>query len=302
MELREAEYFITIAHEGSLTRAAERLYVTQPTLTKYLQRLETEAGVPLFQRVGHRLRLTYAGERCLYYAERLRQLNLELTNELADIVRNDAGSLRIGMPPFRCSFVMPAVLPEFHRLYPNVAVTFMEESSAKLDAALLSGDIDLAFYNLSEPVPQLEYEVLERDCVCAILPREHPLARTARPAEDGGLPWISLRDLAEETFILQNRTQRLGRYILHTLRELDIRPKKVLESSNIRAAGLLAASGYGVSFMSGGLLRHFEARDRCAAFRLTDATLPMDFVAAHRAGSYLPRCAGDLVELVKERC
>ena len=71
MELHELDYFVTIAQLGNITKAAQQLYVSQPTLTKSLQRLEEEVGLPLFQRTGRRLVLTYAGERYLARAKEL---------------------------------------------------------------------------------------------------------------------------------------------------------------------------------------------------------------------------------------
>ena len=299
MNLREMEYFAAIAKEKNLTHAAEKLYVSQPTLTKVVQSLEKELGLTLFTHIGKKLQLTFAGERLLDYVQRILLIRSEMDMELSDIRRSNTGRLRVGMPPFRCSFVMPYVLPRFHAMHPNIDLVFMEADSATLDDALLSGDLEVAFYNLSEKNSSLEYDILEADEVFAILPKGHPLRKSA--AVDGdGYPVIHLGDLAGEIFILQSRSQRLGQYLLRELEIQGLHPARITESSNIRAAALLAANGYGVSFMSGGLLRHFEYRDICEAYRLADCHYSMNFTAAMRKDSYLPEYARDLIRLVRE--
>lgn len=300
MDLRELEYFTVIAQEGNLTHAAERLYVSQPTLSKFLQRLEQENGTPLLQHNGKSMSLTYAGRRYLSYAERMLALKRELDNEMAGIRKQDVGSLRVGMPPFRCSFALPGVLPTFHARHAGVEFQIREDSSAALDEALLKGEIDLAFYNMSESRPGLSYELLREDEIFAILPKGHPIGERAVPGEPGQAPGIRLEWLQDEVLILQSHSQRLGQYIRHELKRKRLEPRRVMQSSNIRAGALLAASGYGAAFLSGDLLRHFESLLEFAHYRLLDCSLPVHFVAAWREGSYLPEYAKEFIELMRQ--
>lgn len=296
MELRELEYFIAIARVGNITHAAQQLYVSQPTLTKYLQRLERDLGLPLFERTGRRLLLTHAGERYLARAQEMLNIKRALDAELADIRREDAGEFRVGMPPVRCSFSLPVVLPEFRRLHPNVRIQVLEDSSGALDQALCEGRVDLNFYNFSVPNPLLEYQVLCRDAIYAILPQGHPAGQLAR--RDGPEAFIRLEQLKNEAFLLQKRTQRQGQYLYDLMRRQRVVPEQIQETSNIRAAVSLAANGYGVAFVSGGLLRHFSGLGPFDAYRLEDSH-PLDFVAAWRRGSYLPGYARDFIDLMR---
>ena len=151
MDFKDLEYFAAIARCGNITRAAQQLYVSQPTLSKFLQKLEGDTGLVLFQRAGRRLELTYAGQRYLAHAERLLSQKREMDAELTDLLRADTGVLHVGMPPFRCSFSLPEVLPVFRAQFPQVQFRIEEAPSAELDHKLLEGEIDLAF--LYEPCP-----------------------------------------------------------------------------------------------------------------------------------------------------
>jgi len=163
MDFKELEYFSTIVKCGNLTHAARQLYVSQPTLSKFLQKLEEDLGLVLFQRGSRRLKLTYAGQRYYAHVERILSQKREMDAEMTDILRSDRGVLYVGIPPFRCSFSLPKVLPIFHKEFPQVQFRIVEAPSAVLDQKLLNGEIDLAFYMSFERITGLSYQVMHRD-------------------------------------------------------------------------------------------------------------------------------------------
>lgn len=187
MDFKDLEYFAAIARCGNITRAAQQLYVSQPTLSKFLQKLEGDTGLVLFQRAGRRLELTYAGQRYLAHAERLLSQKREMDAELTDLLRADTGVLHVGMPPFRCSFSLPEVLPAFRAQFPQVQFRIEEAPSAELDRKLLEGEIDLAFYMSFARHPGLSYRVLRRDRMYAVFGKGHPLEQAA--AREGSFAW-----------------------------------------------------------------------------------------------------------------
>lgn len=179
MDFKELEYFSTIVKCGNLTHAARQLYVSQPTLSKFLQKLEEDLGLVLFQRGSRRLKLTYAGQRYYAHVERILSQKCEMDAEMTDILRSDRGVLYVGIPPFRCSFSLPKVLPIFHKEFPQVQFRIVEAPSAVLDQKLLNGEIDLAFYMSFERITGLSYQVMHSDKMYAILSKGHPLEAKA---------------------------------------------------------------------------------------------------------------------------
>ena len=295
MDFKELEYFSTIVKCGNLTHAARLLYVSQPTLSKFLQKLEEDLGLVLFQRGSRRLKLTYAGQRYYAHVERILSQKREMDAEMTDILRSDRGVLHVGIPPFRCSFSLPQVLPIFHKEFPQVQFRIVEAPSAVLDQKLLNGEIDLAFYMSFERITGLSYQVMHSDKMYAILSKGHPLEAKAAQIGEFSLEW-----LAGQTLLLQNRTQRQGQYILQELEKRHIQPAEILESSNIRAAAALAANGYGVGFLSGELLEHLELNIPFGAYPLQNCTLHIESVAAWRTGDYLPRYAQAFIKLMEQ--
>ena len=202
MDFKDLEYFAAIARCGNITRAAQQLYVSQPTLSKFLQKLEGDTGLVLFQRAGRRLELTYAGQRYLAHAERLLSQKREMDAELTDLLRADTGVLHVGMPPFRCSFSLPEVLPVFRAQFPQVQFRIEEAPSAELDHKLLEGEIDLAFYMSFARHPGLSYRVLRRDRMYAVFGKEHPLEQAAAREPAAGRGWETVRVLAARLRLL----------------------------------------------------------------------------------------------------
>ena len=164
MDFRELQFITAIARHKNITKAAEALYITQPTLSKFLSSLENELGLKLFDRVDRKYIPTYAGRRYLEYARTILDTKASLDSELADIIKRDVGVLNIGLPNMRCAYMLPKTLPAFNAKYPNVNVNIFEGTSAVIDNRLLDGDIDLAFYSKPhEQNPHIDYETLARE-------------------------------------------------------------------------------------------------------------------------------------------
>ena len=165
------------------------------------------------------MKLTYAGQRYYAHVERILSQKREMDAEMTDILRSDRGVLYVGIPPFRCSFSLPKVLPIFHKEFPQVQFRIVEAPSAVLDQKLLNGEIDLAFYMSFERITGLSYQVMHSDKMYAILSKGHPLEAKAAQIGEFSLEW-----LAGQTLLLQNRTQRQGQYILQELEKRHIQP------------------------------------------------------------------------------
>ncbi len=146
-----------------------------------------------------------------------------------------------------------------------------------------------------ERISGLSYQVIRSDKMYTILSKGHPLEAKATQIGEFSLEW-----LAEQTLLLQNRTQRQGQYILQELEKRHIQPAEILESSNIRAAAALAANGYGVGFLSGELSEHLELDIPFRAYPLQDCTLHIESVADWRTGDYLPRYAQAFIKLMEQ--
>ncbi len=300
MDFKDLSYIVAIAKYQSITKAADSLYITQPTLTKFLQNLEKNLGQKLFKKLGNRFILTYAGERYVARATEILNMKKELDQEMGDIIKNNAGSLKIAFPTMRGTYMLPCTLPIFHSLYPNVTIDILEASSSMLEGTILAGETDLAFFNLPIKSADIDYEIISHEEVVLVLSAAHPLADKGIVREGCKYPWFDLKLLENERFILQIPGQRTRQTVDRLFKSTDFTPKRKIQTSNIRASVELAACGYGACFVTETHLKHIHLDKGLAYFSVGDPCTTVDFVVAFRKGSYLPYHAREFIKIVKD--
>ena len=300
MDFKDLSYVLAIAKYQNITKAAESLYITQPTLTKFLQGLERDLGQKLFKRLGNRYVLTYAGERYTAKAGEILNLKKELDLEMGDIIRNNAGSLKIAFPTMRGTYMLPCTLPIFNSLYPNVKLDILEAHSSQLEGMLQNGDADLAFFNLPVKSPNIDYEIIIHEEVVLVLSATHPLAHAGIRRENCRYPWMDLNQMKNEPLIMQIPGQRTRQTVDTLFKNYDFEPNIKLQTSNISAEVELAARGYGACFVTETHLKHLSPGKKLACFSVGNPCTTVDFVAAYRKGSYLPYHAKEYIKIVKD--
>lgn len=300
MDFKDLAYVLAIAKFQNITKAADSLYVTQPTLTKFLQNLEKELGQKLFRKLGHRFILTYAGERYVKKATEILNLKKELDQEMGDIIKNNQGSLKIAFPVMRGTYMLPCTLPIFNSLYPNVRLNILEADSSSLENMIISGEADLAFFNLPIKSPDVDYEVISHEELLLLIPDRNPLAEQGIIKEGLRYPWMDLNLLKNEPFIMQIPGQRTRQVVDNLFKEYHIEPNIKLQTSNITAEATLASKGYGCCFVTESHLRHIKPLENVSFFSVGSPCTLMDFVVAFRRGSYIPYHAREYITIVKD--
>lgn len=182
MELRHLRYFVAVAEEMSFTRAAEKLLLAQPSLTRQVHNLEQELGVQLLDRTKNQISLTEEGKSFLVDAKRLVALSLESMKAVQRFSRDGSGQLNLGYP-FRFNFdLLPATLASFSQTYPEMAVNLFDMSPAEQLRALEARKIDLGFVGLrpsatDKGAAALTWECVARHNLVVVLSSHHPLAK-----------------------------------------------------------------------------------------------------------------------------
>ncbi|KWE91776.1 LysR family transcriptional regulator [Burkholderia ubonensis] len=242
MELRQLRYFIAVAEEMNITRAAERLHMTQPPLSRQLQAIEDEIGLPLFERGARPLKLTEAGR--VFYAQAKRLV--DQADELGPLTRRLAQMserIVIGFVPSTLYGALPDVIRAFRETRPAVELSLIEMFTLEQLGALKGGRIDVGFGRLRFDDDQLVREALIEEKLIAALPAGHPLADPHRP--------LALADVANETLIVYPSTPRpsFADQQLSALRDGGLAPAGVHEVRELQTALGLVAAEVGVSLV-----------------------------------------------------
>jgi len=255
MELRHLRYFVAVAEEGHITRAAERLGIQQPPLSHQIRALERELGVQLFRRLPRGVELTEAGRSFIEDARAALARVGQGVEAAKRAARGEQGHLRLAVPPTAPFHpFVPQVILAFREAYPLVSLTMEENLRMETLDQLRGGQMDVAFLRASIAAPEglVVHPLLEEPMVAA-LPSGHPLARSA-PSQDAALP---LRALAGETFIAYARQQGPALYeaMAAACLQAGFSPQLGQEAPRISTALSLVATGFGVTLVPASMRR-----------------------------------------------
>lgn len=242
MELRHLRYFVAVAEERNFTRAAERLHIAQPPLSRQIQQLEEELGVTLFERGSRPLKLTEAGRFCLAHAQQLLAQTAELkamTQRVGQIDRK----MSIGFVASTLYGMLPKIIRRFRTEYSEVELSLHEMTTMEQIKALKEGQIDVGFGRIRHEDPNVRRIVLREERLMAALPSGHPLTLAK--------PTLTLQDLIQETLIIFPKSPRpsYADQVLAAFLDRALEPKKVVEVRELQIALGLVAAGEGVSIL-----------------------------------------------------
>ena len=212
IELRHLRYFVVVAEELNLRRAANRLEITQPAVTKQVARLEEQMGVSLFARARHRLAgLTSAGSEFLAEARHILDQVEDAILSVQLVAHGRSGRLRIGLTDDAATVALTSILAAFHYRSPNVLVELVELAGPEVPAALEANIVDLALASELRDANRFAIEELWRESWSVVLPEDHPLCHkdVVLPADLAGEALALVRSSAQKTFLA--RLRRFGK-------------------------------------------------------------------------------------------
>src|SRR5215471_8327654 len=245
MELRHVRYFLAVAEELHFGRAAARVHVAQPALSRQIRGLEVEMGLTLFERDRRRVALTAAGTAFLDQAKSLLEHVDRAVEAARGAARGELGLLRIGYVPAVAGTGLPEIVRSFRKRFPGVDVRLQEMNPAMQIEAVLGNRVDVGFVRGPTHEPAVAVQTVLAEPLVAALPGGHPLGRHKR---------IGLAMLAGEPFVLQARSRGPGSHdqILAICRAAGFSPRVVQEGSQAEVASLVA-SGAGVALVPASL-------------------------------------------------
>lgn len=303
MQQLNLENFAVIVECGSLTKAAEKLYVSQSSLSQYLKRLENSLGIALFDRSVVPMRLTYAGERYYTYVNSLRQMDQDMRKELKDLQNENCGRIRLGIPLWRGACMLPDFFPAFHKDYPGIKLELMEGPARRLEAALLEDRLDLVVINLLQNIEdeQLETETIFGETILFAAPNAHPAVQKLLPVcpYSGHFPVAPISLVNEIPLIFSKPGQESTRVVRRFLQKNNLHPDIVLETENLTTAINLAARDVGAVFVpaeGAGTCKH---PGQLTFFLLDTPDLFWNLSAVYRKGHYLGRLSRLLIDAMK---
>lgn len=296
MNIKHAQYMLTVLQEGSITNAAKKLYISQPSLSQMIKLVENNLGTPIFNRTTDPITLTYAGEKYIEAARQILTINNNLQKEIDEINHEDHGVIRLGIPVQRAMQVLPYILPKFKEKYPFVNVEVHEHGSATTESLVLEGGVDFACLTTFPKHEELEYILVETEELVLLTSKNSNIAKRI----PDGTP-IDITEAKDETFI----NIKSGHSVRTTQDRLfiqkDIQPKVLLETMSIEVGKRTAIACDAVMICPQNYIGMSpELVPECVTYPIIGVENKRNFYICHRKDRYLTKYMKDFIRMLTD--
>ena len=244
---RQLKYLITLAEEGNMTTAAQKLFISQPSLSYLLGHVEQELGAELFHRNTTPLTLTEAGESYVEAARKILGIKREMENCISDLTKQHRSTLQIGCGAQLSAILYPVILPDFMRDHPDVRLKLVEDHFADLCVQFSRGELDLVVANRPLDSSMAESALLYREEIGLAAPEGSSLR--AFEDEEHPYPVVDIQELEKLPFILVKRSQNLRKSIDEMFDAYGIKPHILLETNNWETCYRMVARNIGYTII-----------------------------------------------------
>ncbi|OQP07511.1 LysR family transcriptional regulator [Geobacillus sp. 46C-IIa] len=290
IDVKQLKYFVTIAEEGQVTKAAQKLHIAQPPLSQQLKQLEEELGVSLFDRKAKKMELTAPGKAFYEKAKQLlRQLD-DAISEVKEIEMGTAGTLAVGCVK-SCFYYLAQAIHQFHEQFPNVTFHLREGDTFSICQLLQERHIDIGIVRL--PIDSSHYDIipLPSDRYVAVLPKHWALSRSA----------LSMRDFAEWPLLLLHRVHGAGQYerVVAECRRHGFEPNILCECPDATILLSLVAEGIGATIVPQSTVALFRLPG-IKELEIIDSSMTAEAAVILDRQRYLPKSAHHFLDLLQQ--
>lgn len=285
LDIKHLKLIVAVTEEKSVTRAGERLHLTQSALSHQLRDLEERLGTPLFLRLNKKMVLTQAGERLLQSAQHVLGELKHAEADLKKMAASDQGTLRLSTECYTCYYWLPELLREFGHKYPKVEVNIALESTHEPLPALLNGKLDVAIVADAPRDARILYRPLFKDELMVITPPDHPLAAK---------PYWRAQDFADQHLFLCISPQNSHLYN-QVLTPAGVKPARFSQMQLVEAIVEIVKAGLGVSALARWAVQAHLDAGTLVARSITRKGLHRQWSAAVLRNDFQPAFINDFV-------
>ena len=302
MDFKQLQYVLKIAEVGSFTKAAKELYVSQPSLSSFISKLEEELGGQIFNRTTSPITLTYVGELYVEAAEEILKTYQNMKEQITEISENKKGRLIIGIPPARASHMLPYVLPEYSTRFPKVKIETVEHNSRQLKEDIKKGAVDMAIL----PVVGELGDVPEFDCHFLYEEELYLVAQAGKFGEDcfkvkQGEKIILFDKIKNEKFVLLKKGHGMRNALDTIFNYYGYKPKIYMETTNNETAYRLASVGLGLAIVPEMNIRTLLQMKQMDVFRLSETGIKWKVTAMMQKGKYVHLFEREFLSVIREK-
>lgn len=300
-------YILTIAEEGSFSKAAKRLYVSQPSLSATVKRIEEKVSVPLFDRSTTPISLTEAGEEYVRYALEIEEKERDFSHYISDYTKSFKGSIRIGGSSLFAAFMIPFMISNFNREYPNVKFEITEDTTKNLTEKLALGTLDIILDNAIIKDGNIDSTVCTSEMLLLAVPRSFEINEELKPFRMTAIDIkakkhllnrfaVNLTNFEHCPFVLLNPENDTGNRARLLFKKYKISPNVVFLLDQQVTAYNLACTGMGIAFVSDTLVEHIDFSTSLYYYRLRDIESTRNIFFYKKTNHYLSKACQKFID------
>lgn len=292
MELTQLEFFITVVEQGSFSKAAQRVYRTQPAVSIAIRRLEEEIGVPLFDRSQKTPTLTEAGHIVYDYAQRILALRDQAQNVVSELRNLQRGLVRIGANESTSLYLLPQLILEYRERFPNVIVEIFRHVSEVLPREVLNRNVDFALLAFEPEDNELASFPILQDELILIMSPDHPLAKHES---------VKITDLGNESFVAHNVKTASRRKVIDTFAQFHTPLNITLELATVETIKRFVQLKIGLAFVPRMCVAEELERGTLASVHVEGLTYFRTLWVAHRRNMSFSPAAEAFLEVMRQQ-
>jgi DNA-binding transcriptional LysR family regulator len=289
VDLFQMETFLAVAREGSFSKAAKKLYRTQPAISQTIRKLEEEIGEALFDRSSREGLLTDAGKVLEEYAQRLLNMRTEALAAVGELRQLERGHLSIGANEVTCLYLLP-MLDKFRDRCPMVSIAVQRSLASHIPEELMNRSIELGLITYKVDQPQLRSVVIYRDELVFVMPPTHPLA---------GAGQLSITQLGAEVFVAHNVPSPYRAKVIDTFKHKNVPLHMHVELPTVEAIKKFVARERGLALLPGISVEDEIARGELASAKVKELAFERKVRIVYRRNSALSHAARAFLDVAE---
>ena len=306
------QYIYAIYKEKNFTRAAQRLFISQPSLSAAVKNIEKKVGAPLFERSGQGTVPTQIGEEYIAACKKIMSIENEFERKLFDIYNLESGHICVGGTNYLSSYVMPKIINRFKSLYPKIEVTLAEANSSALREMIINEQIDL----IIDSFDTLEYIYqgypLTKEKILLCVPASYEINNKLksfrispeniynRDINLDEIPPVSIDMFRDESFVLLKSGNDMHSRAMAFFHGKDIEPKVSFSVDQLNISYALAEAGIGICFLTDTLFKYRNFHKDVFLYNLGDEYYSRTLYVAHKKNKYCSSAMSKFIEVANE--
>lgn len=306
------KYVYAVYKEQSFTRAAQKLFISQPSLSAAIKNIENEVGAPLFERCGGKIKLTDIGMEYIVAAEQIMSAENDFKRKINDIYSLDMGKLTVGGTNYLSSYVLPRIITRFSSLHPNIEVNLVEANSQSLGAMMKDEEIDIVVDSFDGIGELYEGYPLAKERIFLCVPSTFAINedfskyRITPEIVRGGremiesMPDIPIERFKNENFILLKNGNDMYYRAMNIFNNSGITPKVLFSVDQLNISYALAESGVGLCFVTDTLVKYGGVHGNVSFYNVGKEHCSRTLYIAYKRGRYCTRAMREFIEIARE--